>query len=131
MRVKETVVEVMGFLVSAAWVLGEAQQLGVDTGATAIRRDFDRIRREQFPKRAEFRRFLRESGQTIPDLLLRVRLNLDASAIQRHATAGKSGAAAQSALSEFVKSFRSKWRAQTACVPAYAIPECGVVEAPL
>jgi hypothetical protein len=129
--VRETVVEVMNFLVSAEWVLGEAQALGLDTAPAAVRRDFDRIRRAQFPKRSEFRRFLRQSGQTVPDLLLRVRLNLDSSAIQRHVAEGKSGAAAQAALSEFVKTFRLKWRAQTACLPAYAIANCGVVESPL
>jgi hypothetical protein len=93
-----------------------------------VRRKFDRIRRQQFPGRAEFRRFLKQSGQTVGDLLFRVRLNLVSSAIQRHVTAGKTGAAAEAALVEFLKAFRSMWRAQTSCVPAVAGPNCGVVE---
>jgi hypothetical protein len=68
--------EVMGFLVSSDWVLGEAADLNIDVSEAKVRHTFNRIRDEQFPKRREFKVFLRKSGQTVADLLFRVRLNL-------------------------------------------------------
>jgi hypothetical protein len=123
-EVRLITVEVMNFLISGDWVLEEAQQLGVDASASKVRRTFDHIRREQFPREREFRQFLKESGQTVGDLLFRVRLNVDSNAIQKRAAEGGS-------LSEFVKAFKAKWQPQTYCVTAYAVPDCGVVRASL
>jgi hypothetical protein len=53
--------QVMGFLLSAAWVQGEAKALGVALRPVRVRREFDRIRDEQFPRRRTFRRFLKKS----------------------------------------------------------------------
>jgi SurA N-terminal domain len=123
--------EVMAFLISSEWLIGEAQELGVQVSAQQVRRRFDHVRRAQFPKRGEFRRFLRQSGQTVPDLLLRVRLDLLSTKIQRRVMAGQHGAARERALAHYVSEFHSKWSARTYCAPAYAISDCGHVQAPL
>jgi hypothetical protein len=120
--------EVMGFLISSDWVLGEAHDLRVQVSDREVRRRFDRIRREQFPKQREFRAFLRSSGQTVADVLLRVRLNLLSTRIQSRVTAGKRGARAEEALTRFARAFKSKWRAQTYCSPQFAVADCGHVQ---
>jgi uncharacterized delta-60 repeat protein len=120
--------EAMGFLISSDWVLGEAHDRHISVSERDVRRMFDRIRHEQFPRSAEFRKFLRESGQTISDVLLRVRLNLLTSAIQRGVIAHKRGSKRrEQALSQFIATFRSKWRAQTYCAAAYGVEDCGHV----
>lgn len=122
----------MGFLISSDWVIGESQALNVRVSAEEVRHRFDRIRREQFPKRREFNAFLRSSGETVADLLFRVRLNLLTARMQRQIIAGQHGTAAQEhAIAHFVSEFKSKWRAQTYCSPGYAVSDCGQVQAVL
>jgi hypothetical protein len=126
----EVVKEVMGFLISSDWVLEEAQALEVHASVREVRRSFDRIRRQQFPKEKEFRAFLERSGQTVTDLLFRVKLNLLSTRIQKRVLAGHHGALAkQRALSRFVKGFKRKWQAQTYCAAEYASADCGHVQA--
>jgi hypothetical protein len=128
----EVTKEAMGFLVSSDWVLGEAADLNIDVSEAKVRHTFDHIRGEQFPKQKEFKIFLRKSGQTVADLLFRVRLNLLSTGIQRHVLAGHRGAKSrQRALGGFVQEFKLKWTAQTYCEPGYAISDCGHVQAGL
>jgi hypothetical protein len=132
LRPRAAVEEVMGFLLSSEWVLGEARELGVVVSARDVRTSFDRVRQEQFPKRGELTAFLRSSGQTVADLLVRVKLNLLTERIQRRVVAGQQGATAQEqALSRFVSEFKSKWLARTYCLSAYAVSDCGHVQAVL
>jgi foldase protein PrsA len=74
--------EVLGFLISSNWVLGEAASLGVKISDKEVTKQFEKIKTQQFPKPAEFQKFLASSGQTVSDLLLRVKLNLLSSKIQ-------------------------------------------------
>ncbi len=75
--------EVLGFLISSSWVLGEANSLGVKATDKEVKKQFEKIKSQQFPKAAEFQKFLSTSGQTVSDLLLRVKLNLLSSKIQQ------------------------------------------------
>ncbi len=75
--------EVLGFLISSSWVLGEAESLGVKVSDQEVKKQFEKIKNEQFPKAEEFKKFLASSGQTVSDLLLRVKLNLLSTKIQQ------------------------------------------------
>jgi hypothetical protein len=122
--------EVLGFLISSDWVIGEAKDLNVAVSAAEVKKQFDHIRRAQFPKHRGFEAFLRESGETVADLLLRVELNLLSERIQKHVVAGHHSAASkQRALSRFVKGFKMKWQAQTYCAAEYDVADCGHVQA--
>jgi foldase protein PrsA len=74
--------EVLGFLISSSWVLGEANSLGVKVSDKEVKKQFETVKSQQFPKAAEFEKFLATSGQTVSDLLLRVKLNLLSQKIQ-------------------------------------------------
>lgn len=82
--------EVLGFLISSSWVLGEASSLGVKISDAEVKKQFEKIKTQQFPKAAEFQKFLATSGQTVSDLLLRVKLNLLSSKIQQKIVKEKS-----------------------------------------
>ena len=82
--------EVLGFLISSSWVLGEAGSLGVKVSDKEVTKQFEKIKTQQFPKAAEFQKFLTTSGQTVSDLLLRVKLNLLSSKIQQKIVKEKS-----------------------------------------
>jgi foldase protein PrsA len=75
--------EVLGFLISSQWVLGEASALGVKLTDAEVKKEFAKIKSEEFPKAAEFEKFLATSGQTVSDLLLRVKLNLLSQKIEK------------------------------------------------
>jgi hypothetical protein len=122
--------EVLGFLITSDWLKGEAEDLNISVSATEVRKNFDRIRREQFPKHGEFEAFVRKSGETVPDLLFRVELNLLSRRIQKHVVVGHRSASSKGrALSRFVKAFKVKWEAQTYCASEYDVTDCGHVQA--
>jgi parvulin-like peptidyl-prolyl isomerase len=74
--------QVLGFLISSNWVLGEAGDLGVKVSDKEVHKQFEKIKSQQFPRVAEYEKFLVSTGQTTSDLLLRVKLNMLSSKIQ-------------------------------------------------
>jgi foldase protein PrsA len=82
--------EVLGFLISSQWVVGEAGSLGVKLTDAEVKKQFVKIRSQQFPKASEFEKFLSTSGQTVSDLLLRVKLNMLSQKIQQKIVKQKS-----------------------------------------
>jgi foldase protein PrsA len=82
--------EVLGFLISSQWVIGEASSLGVKLSDAEVKKEFTKIKSTQFPKAAEFEKFLASSGQSVSDLLLRVKLNLLSQKIQKQVVKAKS-----------------------------------------
>jgi foldase protein PrsA len=80
---KSLMSEVLGFLISSNWVIGEANSLGVKLKDSEVKKQFETIKNQQFPSAAEFEKFLSTSGQTVSDLLLRVKLNLLSAKIQQ------------------------------------------------
>jgi foldase protein PrsA len=74
--------QVLGFLISSQWVIGEAGALGVKVSDAEVHKQFEKIRSQQFPRAAEYAKFLATTGQTSSDLLLRVKLNLLSTKIQ-------------------------------------------------
>ena len=128
----QTRTEALGFLISSDWVLGEARDLHIVVPAAQIKRQFDRVKAQQFRTRAQFEAFLRSSGETVADLVFRVQLNLLSDRIQRHVLAvHRAPRATQRALSRFVEVFKAKWEAQTYCAAEYAVQDCGHVQSVL
>jgi foldase protein PrsA len=82
--------EVLGFLISSAWVEGEAGALGVKVSDKEVKKRFQQVKEQQFPKAEEFEKFLASSGQTVSDLLLRVKGNLLAQKMQQKIVKAKS-----------------------------------------
>jgi foldase protein PrsA len=94
--------EVLGFLISSEWVIGEASNLGVKVSDAEVKKEFEKIKTQQFPKAAEFEKFLATSGQTVSDLLLRVKLNMLSSKIQKKIAKGK-GSPSKAEIEKYYK----------------------------
>jgi foldase protein PrsA len=75
--------EVLNFLIGLEWVLGEAPAKGVKISDAEVHKQFIKIRTQQFPSAAEFEKFITNSGQTVSDLLLRVKYNLASQKLQQ------------------------------------------------
>ncbi|MHB8492128.1 MAG: peptidyl-prolyl cis-trans isomerase [Solirubrobacteraceae bacterium] len=78
--------EVLSFLISSQWVLSEASEQGVSVSQAEVKKRFDALKSQQFPKESAFKAFLARAGETEEDLVLRVKLQLLASKIQEKVT---------------------------------------------
>lgn len=120
--------EVLGFLISARWEVGEAKRLRIHLARAQVERSYVRIRNRQFPKHKEFAAFLRSSGETVGDLKFRVKLSLISKLTIKRVSAGHhSERARQRSLARFVYGFKLRWRARTYCAAEYLMPDCGRV----
>lgn len=81
--------EVLGYLIASAWVLGEAESLGVKVTDAEVKKELEKIRNEQFTQPGQFEKFLDSTGYTVSDLLLRVKLNMLSTKIQQKITKEK------------------------------------------
>ncbi|MGP0103705.1 MAG: peptidyl-prolyl cis-trans isomerase [Solirubrobacteraceae bacterium] len=100
--------EVLGFLISSQWVIGEASSLNVKLSDAEVRKEFTKIKNTQFPKASEFEKFLSSSGQTVSDLLLRVKLNMLSQKIQKQIVKAKSQVT-QAQITKYYDENKSKY----------------------
>jgi foldase protein PrsA len=81
--------QVLQLLISFRWIEGEAKEMDVKATDAEIKKSFDSQRKQAFPKDADFAKFLKDSGQTQEDILLRVRLDALSNKIRDKVTKGK------------------------------------------
>ena len=81
--------QTVGLLVSYKWIEGEAEEQGVKVTDAEVKKAFEEQKKQNFPKDADYKKFLEQSGQTDDDILLRVKLNLLSQKIRDKAIKGK------------------------------------------
>jgi foldase protein PrsA len=75
-------------LISQRWIEGEARDLGISVRDADVNKAFETQRKRSFPKDADYRKWLEQSGQSEEDIRLRVRLDLLQSKIRERMTKG-------------------------------------------
>jgi foldase protein PrsA len=78
--------QVLGFLISSEWVLGQAKEMGITVSNQEVAKRLNTLKKQQFPKEAEFQKFLATTGQSVSDLLLRVKLSMVSQKVQEKIT---------------------------------------------
>jgi Raf kinase inhibitor-like YbhB/YbcL family protein len=117
--------QTLAFLISSQWVLSEAAAKGISVSEAAIHKRFTEIEHEEFKQPGELKTFMSKSGETMADLLLRVKIELLESAISQRVTASKhSSAEKQAALAAFQAAFQKRWKAKTTCKSGYVVEDC-------
>jgi foldase protein PrsA len=81
--------QVVGLLVSYKWIEGEAKRQGVTVTNAEVQKSFQTQKKQNFPKDADYQKFLKQYGQTQNDILLRVRLDLLSQKIRDKVIKGK------------------------------------------
>ena len=81
--------QVLQFLIQAQWIQGEAKDLGIKASDADVRKSFQQQKKQSFPKEAQYQQFLKTSGMTEQDILLRVKLDLLSNKIRDKVTKGK------------------------------------------
>jgi hypothetical protein len=106
---------VLDLLVSADWQEAEAADDGIVITAAQVDHSFTAQRQKLYPKPAQFRRFLRRSGQTVADVKFRVRASLLFEALRRaeHLSPGALEA-------ELARRFKPR----TTCARFYVVSDC-------
>ncbi|MEA2484125.1 MAG: hypothetical protein QOC55_2072 [Thermoleophilaceae bacterium] len=118
--------EAMTFLLDGLQTEGEAQDRHIFVSALAVRRRFNAERHASFNSRADFERFLSETGETVADVKYRVKVEMLAARIVAQVVKGhRTPAARQRAFDRFLIRFGTKWQARTWCRDDYKVDLCG------
>jgi parvulin-like peptidyl-prolyl isomerase len=67
--------QVMDFLIKAYWYQADAHKLGINITPAQVQKALATAKKSQFSTDAQFQTFLKTSGQTVNDILFRVRVN--------------------------------------------------------
>jgi foldase protein PrsA len=81
--------QVMQFLVSAEWILQEADKEGVKVSDKQVQKQFQDQKKQSFQKESDYQNFLKSSGMTEADLLFRVRLDVVSNDVRNKIIKGK------------------------------------------
>jgi foldase protein PrsA len=92
--------QVMQFLISSDWIVGEGKQRGLSASDQEIQRQFAQTKKQSFPNDKAYQKFLASSGQTVQDLLFRVKLDVLSNKIRQDVTQGTSNVS-QSAIQDY------------------------------
>jgi foldase protein PrsA len=74
--------QALGFLIGVDWVFGQAEEQGIKLNDKEVDQQFNKLKKQQFPKEAEFQKFLASTSYTVSDLLLRVKYGMLTTKIQ-------------------------------------------------
>jgi foldase protein PrsA len=99
----------LGFLISANWLLGEANEQGVKVSDAEVTKAFNKIKAEQFPTEADFQKFLSSTGYTVSDLLLRVKLDELSTKIQQKVTKNAGKKPSQKEIQSYYEQHKSQY----------------------
>ena len=97
--------QVMDFLVKAYWYQADAHKLGIKITDAQVQQALTKAKKGQFSTDAQFQTFLKTSGQTLNDILFRVRVNQ----IFEKLTARHPSTVTQAAITSYYNSHKSQF----------------------
>jgi len=81
--------QVMSFLISAQWIEQEAKQRNITISDEQLQKDFEKTKKQSFPKDADYQKFLESSGMTEADIKFRVKLDSLSNKLREQVVKGK------------------------------------------
>lgn len=100
---------VLGYLISANWVLSEAAERGVKVSDAEVEKQFNQIKSQQFPTEAAFQKFLASTGYTVSDVLLRVKLDLLSTKLQQKISKEAGATPTQKEIQSYYEQHKSQY----------------------
>ncbi len=85
---------VLQTLIQGDWIAGEAKAQGITVDDKAVDKQFNTLKKQQFPKDADYQKFLKSSGLSEDDLKANVRLQLLTNKLRTKIVSGKSAVTA-------------------------------------
>lgn len=111
------------FLIRSQWLEAEAKRQSITVSDSDVMNDFSAARKRAFSTTSDYLRFLRKTGQTQADMLVRQRAKLLERRIQARVQPGIADPSS-AAMRHFGKTYVRRWRAQTYCGPRYVMSDC-------
>jgi foldase protein PrsA len=81
--------QVMQLLIQEKWVRGEAEEQDVKVTEEEVKKAFEEQKKQSFPKKGDYEKFLKTSGFTEEDILFRVRLEQLSNKLREKVVKGK------------------------------------------
>ncbi|MFA9271520.1 MAG: peptidyl-prolyl cis-trans isomerase [Baekduiaceae bacterium] len=81
--------QVLGFLLAARWVRGEAAEQRITVTAQEVAKAFTQQKKQAFPKDTDYKKFLKESGSTEEDIRFQLEVELLQQRLVARITRGK------------------------------------------
>jgi hypothetical protein len=111
--------QTLDFLIKARWYVAEAARDGLELTTAEVQRAFEKAKHQQFRTAKAFKRLLRETGQTVRDILFRVRVS------QTYLwLLGRVRGAAKQRAEKLDREVAHRFERDTLCAPDYAIADC-------
>jgi foldase protein PrsA len=76
------------FLIQSIWLQGEATDRNIDVTDAQVEKRLKQVKKQNFPKAKDFQKFLKDSGQTLEDIRLQVKLDVISTKIKNQVTKG-------------------------------------------
>jgi len=114
----------LGFLLTSSWVLGEAAARHISIPEAEVKKRFETLEHQSFPKSGQLQVYLSHAHETSEDLLARVRNEMLLQRIASAVASRHSSSQRTAVLTSFQKSFQAHWKALTSCQPAYVMEDC-------
>jgi hypothetical protein len=100
--------DALGYLISADWLIGEANAQGVAVSDRQVHARLISIARQDFPGKGSFERFLHSSPYTVSDLLLRFKLEMLSERLERKVLAA-AAKVTQAQVASYYAAHRSRF----------------------
>ena len=97
--------QVMDFLIKAYWYQADAHRAGIKITDAQVQKALTTAKKSQFSTDAQFQTFLKTSGQTVQDIIFRVRVNQ----IFQKLTAKHPSTVTQAAIASYYASHKSQF----------------------
>lgn len=132
-RVNELRVLTLNTLIGWYWEIGAGMALGMKASDAEIRQRLNEVNGRTFPDKGGFARYLKLTGQTVPDMLFRSKVQMFEVKISEQQKATESrlpkGLTVQQRQSELVKFTKNlppnkQWAAKTSCLKGYVVSAC-------
>jgi hypothetical protein len=120
-------------LIGWYWTIGAGLALGMKANEGEAKRRLEEVNKRTYPTQAQFTSYLKLTGQTVPDMLFRskvqlfeVKINEKLTAMEKQLPKGLTAQQQQSALAKFTESLPpgKQWAAKTTCHKGYVVSAC-------
>ena len=138
-RYQELQVDALNTLIGWYWTLGSGAALGMKVTSAELGQRLQTLKKVYWPRGGEFENYLKQSGQTLQDMLLRAKVELLEIKTQQKITEmarGLPGSYAQqqqTVIAELAKRAPSttQWVARTSCRAGFVTSSCKQYKGPL
>jgi hypothetical protein len=110
-------------LIGWDWTIGTGTALGLRASDAEVRQRLAEVKKATYSKETEYTDYLKATGQTVADMLLRSRVQLFELKMQKRAATEKPQSAAQLQQSESLLSGK-RWATVTSCRKGYVVSAC-------